>query len=461
MTNIIIPYSPRPYQWDIHKALDTHRWSVIIMHRRAGKTVLLINHLVRCALLREQKPNEPPSRFAYVAPYLRQAKSLAWGYLKQYTDPLPNRVYSETDLKVTLPNGAEIRLFGADNAEALRGIYLDGCVLDEYAHISPDVFNFILRPALTDRLGWCVFSGTPNGKDHLYKQLRYAEDNPSEWWSCVLPATETGIIPQKELDDALRAIGQEAFDREYLCSFDSIQGKKIFPEFHKASHVARESLYPTVPTTILRGWDNTGLSPACVLTYLTNTGQWRVFKEFCFSDTGIMEAVESVVIWCNTMLPQGCRFQDYTDPAGSNRDTMKMSPKQYMIIKAREMGCEIRPVDGIQTWKVRRESIAGRLRQIRNGEPSFLIDRTCETLIEGFMGAYAYRELAQLPGQYAEEAVKNHVSHIHDALQYVATRLFLASDTPRVSYDGSIYDEEDDYQYQRDLRSGKNGITGY
>lgn len=431
------------------------------MHRRAGKTVMLINELVRRALTRPQQPNEPPAQYAYIAPFLRQAKSLAWRYLKMYTDPIPGRVYSETDLKVILPNGAEIRLFGADNAEALRGLYLDGCVLDEYAQISPDVFAFILRPALTDRLGWCVFSGTPNGKDHLFKQLRYAEDDP-EWFSTVLPATATGVIPQKELDDALRAVGQEAFEREYMCSFDSIMGKKIYPEFHRASHVARESLYPTMPTLIHRSWDNTGLSPACVLTYLTNTGQWRVFKEFCFSDTGIMEAVEGVITWCNQMLPAGCKYRDYCDPAGNIRDTMKMSPKDYMIIKAREMGHDMVPIPGIQTWKVRRESVANRLRAIRNGEPAILLDRSCEVLIEGFAGAYAYRELAGLPGQYAEEAVKNHTSHPHDALQYAATRLFLANENIKASSNGvDIVDEEDFMEYDFRNRVGRSAIGGY
>ena len=174
-----------------------------------------------------------------------------------------------------------------------------------------------------------------------------------------------------------------------------------------------------------------------------------------------MEAVESVVQWCNTMLPPGCQYRDYCDPAGKNRDSMKMSPRDYMVIKAREMGHDMMPIDGIQTWKVRRESVANKLRQIRNGEPALLVDRTCETIIEGFAGAYAYRELAGLPGQFAEEAVKNHVSHVMDSIQYTATRIFLASDTPNVSKYGEILDEDSDYMYDGPIKTGRSAVGGY
>ena len=106
----------------------------------------------------------------------------------------------------------------------------------------------------------------------------------------------------------------------------------------------------------------------------TNTGQWRLFKEFCFEDTGIMDATEAVVLWCNQNLPHGCKFEDFADPAGRQRDATKRSPADYMAEKAAEYGHDIFLINGIQTYKVRRESVANRLNKVVNGEPAILID---------------------------------------------------------------------------------------
>ena len=458
---IVIPYAPRKLQAILHNELDSHRWSVIVIHRRFGKTVMLLNHIIKDALTStKQQP-----RYAYIAPFFKQAKQLAWDYLKYYCDPIPGRVYMESELRVDLPSGARIRLYGADNPDSLRGIYLDGCVLDEYAQIDPVLFSSILRPALSDRKGWCVFSGTPNGKNHFYDVLQTAQQIGSEggWYHLVAPASETGIVDPDELRDAKRTMTEEEYEREYECSFNSILGKKIYPEFNRHWHITQEDLVPIKKAQIIRGWDNTGLSPACILSYITTGGQLRVFKEFCFSDCGIMEAVEGVITWCSQNLPPGCTFKDICDPAGRIRDTSKMSARDYMVIKSREMGQDIWPEDGIQTWKVRRESVANRLNKIYNGEPAFKVSEYgCPLLTEGFEGGYSYREIANMPGLYAEEAIKNKYSHIHDALQYLCTKMFLYTSQLRTSPDGmEILDEDEESYYTQEESRGRSLIGGY
>lgn len=419
---------------------------------------MLLNHLLKDAITSPK----PRCRYAYIAPFLKQAKTLAWDYLKYYADPIPGRIFRESELSVELPNGARIRLFGADNPDSLRGIYLDGVVLDEYAQIEPVLFSSILRPALSDRKGWCVFSGTPNGKNHFFEILKAAETDDT-WYSCVLKASETGIVDPEELRDAQKTMTVEEYEREYECSFNSIIGKKIYPEFNRNMHVTQEDLTPQRKVEVIRSWDNTGLSPACALSYITSTGQWRVFKEFCFEDTGIMEAAEAVIIWCNTQLASGTKYRDYADPAGRIRDTSKMSARDYLTIKAREMGHDLWLIDGIQTWKVRRNSVAGRLNKIINGQSAFLISEYgCPVLVEGFEGGYSYREIANLPGMYAEEAIKNKYSHPHDALQYAATRLFLNANVKTDPSGFEIIDDDEDEFYQYDEKFvGKSLIGGY
>jgi len=106
----------------------------------------------------------------YLAPYYRQAKQVAWDYLCYYARDIPGTKVNQSELRVDLLNGSRIRLAGAgDDPDALRGIYLDGVVLDEYADMSPRVWSEIVRPALVDRKGWAIFIGTPKGRNHFWR----------------------------------------------------------------------------------------------------------------------------------------------------------------------------------------------------------------------------------------------------------------------------------------------------
>lgn len=204
----------------------------------------------------------------------------------------------------------------------------------------------------------------------------------------------------------------------------TVAGKLVYPEFKRSLHVSKEPLLPKDPTHIIRGWDNTGLNPAIILSYVTPTGQWRVFKEFTWENAGIDDATEEMIVWCNMNLHKKCTFRDIADPAGqSGRDSIKMTPAHYIRLKAKDYGITINLEKGIQTFKVRRECVADRLSKLINGEPALLIDRSCTMVIDGFDGGYAFPEIGN-SGVYKIEPAKNEYSHIHDALQYPATILF-------------------------------------
>lgn len=160
-TPCIIPYAPRPLQWRFHQ--QRTRFCVLLCHRRFGKTVAAVNDLLRAAL----RTSRTDWRAAYAAPYLGQAKAVAWDYLRHFAGVIPGTRFHEGELRCDLPNGARIRLYGTDNAQALRGLYLDDLVLDEPADIPREVWSQILRPALADRQGRALFCGTPKGCDNL------------------------------------------------------------------------------------------------------------------------------------------------------------------------------------------------------------------------------------------------------------------------------------------------------
>jgi len=190
------------------------RWTCIVAHRRAGKTLACIADLATCALA-TKKAN---ARYAYIAPYHAQAKAVAWDYLKRITAEVARSV-SESELQVELVTGSRIRLYDADNPDALRGLYLDGVVLDEFGDMRPNVWGEIIRPLLTDRKGWAVFIGTPKGKNHFWQIHETAQRSP-EWLSISLRASETGLIEPNELADARRQMTPEQYAQEFECQFD-------------------------------------------------------------------------------------------------------------------------------------------------------------------------------------------------------------------------------------------------
>jgi hypothetical protein len=177
--------------------------------------VACINDLIVKALLE----NKPHAQYAYIAPYYSQAKSVAWRYLERFSEPVMTKS-NQSELWVELVNGARIRLFGADNPDALRGNFLDGVVLDEMADMKPSLWGEIIRPLLADRLGWATFIGTPKGHNAFYDIYNEATKKPN-WYVKVLRADQTHLLAQSELDDAKATMSDNQYEQEFLCSFEA------------------------------------------------------------------------------------------------------------------------------------------------------------------------------------------------------------------------------------------------
>lgn len=209
-----LPFAPYPHQKAAHAFLAVFRFLVLVWHRRAGKTVFAVMELLLAALA----TNKERARFGYIAPLLKQSKGVVWDYLKHYARFIPGTVINEGELFVELPNGARIRLYGADNPDGLRGIYLDGVVLDEVADMKPMVWGEIIRPALADRQGWAIFIGTPKGVN-LFSELFYRAQKEEGWKADLRRASDTGVVPQEELDQARREMSPAQYAQEWDCDF--------------------------------------------------------------------------------------------------------------------------------------------------------------------------------------------------------------------------------------------------
>lgn len=309
MQTIDIGYRPREQFIPFHKRKE--RWSIAVAHRRAGKTVACVADLVDAALRSKMKD----ARFAYIAPYYAQAKDVAWTYLKRFSAGIPEATINESELRVDYPNGARIRLYGADNYERLRGIYLDGVVLDEYADFDPAAWPEVIRPTLSDRNGWAVFIGTPKGRNAFFDLWDNAAE--SGWYRLMLKASETGILTADELSDVQTTMSEDQFQQEYECSFEAaIQGAyyaKLLQQAENDGRICKLSADPL----------------------LTKRAAW---------DLGV---ADHMTIWIAQWVGQEIRFLDYIEA--------KNQPLSYYVNEMRRRGHEdalcLLPHDGVERDK--------------------------------------------------------------------------------------------------------------
>jgi len=270
-------YTPRKHQMWLHKALK--RFNVLVCHRRFGKTVFSLNHTlhrgIRC-------PRHNP-QYAYVAPTYGQAKRVSWDYLKDYTKDIRGVKTYEQELRVDIPrpdrgDRVRIMLLGADNPDAIRGLYLDGVVIDEYAQCDPGLWGEVVRPALSDRLGWAIFIGTPKGQNHFHRIYsnagKYIADGDPEWFRTLQRASETKIVSKKELESAAATMSEEEYDQEYECSFSAaLVGAyygKAMEKARKEKRITRVPYDPNVPVHTF--WD-LGINDTTAIWFLQIVGK--------------------------------------------------------------------------------------------------------------------------------------------------------------------------------------------
>lgn len=248
-------YRPRPFFHHFHSRRS--RWTILVAHRRAGKTVAAVNDLIE----RASRNPLPAPRYGYIAPLLKQAKAIAWMYLKAAAAPFSPKI-SEAELYVeltALPNSPRITIYGADNPDSFRGMYFDGVVLDEFGNMTENTFTEILLPALIDRRGWAVFMGTPNGPNH-FREWFYDRKNDPDWLVEWLPVTITRAIGEADLAEMKKLMDPEQYAQEMLCSFEAAVRGAIYARQMEAmeaeGRLGKFAFDPITPVDVIMdlGW---------------------------------------------------------------------------------------------------------------------------------------------------------------------------------------------------------------
>lgn len=265
--------------------VKNNRFTVVVAHRRMGKTVSAINQLIHSSLLCD-KPNP---RFAYIAATYTQAKRIAWDYLLQYTRPL-GAIANIAELRVDFM-GRRISLYGADNPDSLRGIYLDGVVIDEIGDINPSIWNEVVRPALADRKGYAMMIGTPKGNNH-FKDLRdRAEKAKDDWALLEFKASETKLIDPQELASAKAEMGMDKYNQEFECSFNAAVEGSYYGQI--INDLEAKNQITTIPRETLS-------------------------KTYCSWDLGMSD---STAIWVAQVVGKEIRLVDFYENHGQGLDT--------------------------------------------------------------------------------------------------------------------------------------------
>jgi len=210
-----------PWQQSVLEAQE--RFKVVAAGRRCGKSRLAAWMLILNALQAEK------GHVFYVAPTQGQARDIMWGVLLELAHPIVSGSHVN-NMQIKLINGATISLKGADRPDTMRGVSLKFLVMDEYADMKPQVWEEVLRPALADQKGGCLFIGTPKGRNHFYELYKYAELEGDETYKAWhFTSYDNPLLDPEEINTAKKSMSGYAFRQEFMASFEAL-GSEIFKE---------------------------------------------------------------------------------------------------------------------------------------------------------------------------------------------------------------------------------------
>lgn len=394
-----LPYTPRKAFMPFHDR--TKRWGCLVAHRRAGKTVAAVNDILRAAIT-YQGPN---GLFGYVAPYANQARRIAWDYFKYFGEPMISDA-NEVQMTITLLNGARVSLFGADNADAMRGLGFSGVYLDEYGDFKPSVFGNVIRPALSDKQGWAVFAGTPKGKNQFWEIYETAQRSPSEWFLLRLPASQSRLLPESELAAARAQLTEDQYLQEYECSFEAaILGAFYGRELREAQDQGRITHVPVDEhLPVHTAWDLGYKDDTACWFYQVVGGEIHVVDFFSISGASIADLASII-------RDRGYKFGKHWLPHDAKAKTLASGGKSIIEQLAEFLGVsklaivpDLSVQDGIQA--------------VRHMLPRVWFDKRCEDGIEALR--QYQREYDEDKKAFRQTPRHDWTSHPADAFRMLA-----------------------------------------
>ena len=401
----------------VHDGIDSHRNSIIVAHRRGGKTVGMVAQCIREAFLSD---NQHPL-VAYIAPTAKQARNVAWQYFVDMLRYVPGVEYRRHELEIMLPNGGKIIFASGDSYDRLRGLSLSMALVDEAADCPESMIDLVLRPALSDQKGKLVLIGTVKGRGPFWQQyLKAVDDNT--WYAGKFLPEDTGVIDQEELLYLRREMGEEAYRQEMLCDPSAaIRGAYYGRDL--ADHEKQQTAVPYDSGLGVTVAMDLGMADSTAIWFaqLHGGGEIRLLEYLEYQNTSFVQILSEIrdkyhiTQWIG---PHDLRVREYT--SGQSRQDA-----------ARELGIrfEIAPkmpvIDGIEA--------------VRRAVPRMWFDeKRCR---EGLDRLALYRsDYDEKRRVLSRNPVHDYTSHAADAMRYLITgtaggqRSLFETNMPEIDY---------------------------
>lgn len=393
-----IAYEPRKQFLTFHNRKN--RYACLVAHRRAGKTVACVADMI-ITLLFKVKEHKPKA--VYICPLYKQAKKVAWDYLKEMAKGLPGYKANESELLVTFDTGergkATIQLGGSDVPDSYRGEYFDYVIMDEFAQIKPSLMGEVVRPAISDRKGKITVLGTPKGHNAFYDTYMLAKDDPL-WFCKMLKASQTNLVDAEELEESRKIMTEDEYNQEYECSFEAAIKGAIYAEALKKAEFTSVKYDPAVG---VETWWDLGVSDSTTIIF-TQTVQNTIRIIDCYESSG-----EGLPHYAGVLQARGYHYKAHHAPHD---------------IQVRELGSGRSRIETAQSLGIRFDivpniSIHDGINAARLILPRCVFDEEkTRPLIEALQNyVWDYNEKL---GQFKSQPRHDWASHFADAMRYLA-----------------------------------------
>lgn len=232
MSSVRLPnnWSPRPYQrpaWDYLERGGKH--CEIVWHRRCGKDEVCL-HRTSVAM------HERVGNYWTMLPKANQARKAIWDAVNPKTgkrrvdEAFPQELrggMNDHEMMIKMKCGSTWQVVGSDNFDSLMGSPPVGLTFSEWPLCNPAAWAY-MRPILAENGGWHIKNGTPRGRNHAYRTLKAAQEDPRAFGQ-VLTVAHTSVFTPEQMESEKTALikeyghefGLSIFEQEYFCSFDA------------------------------------------------------------------------------------------------------------------------------------------------------------------------------------------------------------------------------------------------
>ncbi len=410
----------------------------------SGKSVTAIQKIIRLAS--EQEPDENGIRKSRAAVVRNTFSQLMDTTVRTWLDWFPapqwgtyRKSDNEFDMKWALDDGTIVELQvwfrGLDRPDQVSNLLsaeYSFAFFNEARHIALEIFEAMdgrigRYPPKKDGVGCtnpCILmdSNPPDEDSWIYKMFEEVRpDNAAAFYqpSGLSPEAENiANLPENYYENLAKG-KDDYFINVYVHGKYGYlrEGRPVYPEYNDKIHCNPE--IEAIPNRDIYIGLDFGLTPACVVGQLTVSGQLLILDEITSTRSGIKQFLEVVKPYLAQTYPGNAIQAWYCDPAG-NQGTQTDMKTPFDVMYEND----VYPEEGEQNPEIRVESVKQLLTKMIDGEPAIVISHRAKMLRKGFTGAYHYRRMKVSKERYADKPDKNEVSHVHDAMQYLATRLF-------------------------------------